>query len=62
MTEIQNSKRLSSSKAKPVHHLEERTLQLAKNEIISKFDGLVKSPRRADFKISHSIISIDYEV
>ena len=31
MTKIQNSKRLSSSEAKPVYDLEERTFQFAKN-------------------------------
>ncbi len=31
MTKIQNSKRLSSSQAKPIYDLEERTFQFAKN-------------------------------
>ena len=28
----------------------------------AKFDGLVKSPKRANFKISHLIISTGYEI
>jgi len=30
--------------------------------VIFNFDGLVKSPRRANFQISHYIISIGYEI
>ena len=30
--------------------------------ITMNFDGLVKSPKKANFQISHSIISIAYEV